>query len=61
MQEAYWRQYEQPNPLVVEYGNDVEGTAFADPSSRDPLAGSPWNLQVLCQTTPPHPPPHFPQ
>ena len=32
--------------MSVEYGNDVEGTGFSSPMSDDPLASSPWNLQV---------------
>lgn len=46
MQEAYWREVEACRGLSVEYGNDVEGTAFGRPTSADPLASSPWNLQV---------------
>ena len=33
------------NP-VVEYGNDVEGTAFCSPDAEDPLGSSSWNLQA---------------
>lgn len=33
------------NPLI-EYGNDVEGTAFCPPSDDDPLGSSSWNLQA---------------
>lgn len=37
-----------PSSLKVEYGSDVVGTAFAaNDSTDDPLASSPWNLQVI--------------
>ena len=34
------------DPAVVEYGNDVEGTGFAEPDTEDPLAKTDWNLRV---------------
>ncbi|KAK9817663.1 hypothetical protein WJX72_000349 [[Myrmecia] bisecta] len=47
----YWRHMYAlgDQPLTVEYGNDVEGTAFCSPESGDPLAQTAWNLQVLPQ------------
>ena len=33
------------NP-VIEYGNDVEGTAFCSADANDPLGSSSWNLQA---------------
>lgn len=33
----------------VEYGNDVEGTAFCDKDSDDPLGRSAWNMRVRSQ------------
>jgi len=46
----YWRQREMP-PVNgkydwVDYGNDVEGSAFTDHAS-DPLGSTKWNLKVL--------------
>ena len=36
------------NPLI-EYGNDVEGTAFCSADADDPLGSSGWNLEArLC-------------
>lgn len=50
-QADYWRQVSSPDNPVVEYGNDVEGTAFCAPDQQDPLGSSSWNLQVLCLLT----------
>lgn len=43
----YWRQRSMPNgkPFYVEYGNDVEGSAFLK-SDVPSVAGTRWNLQV---------------
>ena len=46
LQAAYWWQFDHGEALTVEYGNDVEGTAFAAPDSADPLGKTKWNLQV---------------
>ena len=46
LQAAYWWQFDHGEALTVEYGNDVEGTAFAAPDSGDPLGKTKWNLQV---------------
>lgn len=43
----YWRQMCSGDNPVVEYGNDVEGTAFCPPDADDPLGSTGWNLQVL--------------
>ena len=45
----YWKEMlrEGSGGLLIEYGSDVEGTAFADVSSGEQLAGSNWNLGVL--------------
>ncbi|KAL0054042.1 hypothetical protein WJX82_002859 [Trebouxia sp. C0006] len=43
----YWRQMCGNDNPVVEYGNDVEGTAFCPPDAEDPLGSTGWNLQVL--------------
>lgn len=32
--------------MLVEYGSDLEGSAFAQAGVEDPLARSAWNLQV---------------
>lgn len=45
-QADYWRQVSSNDNPVVEYGNDVEGTAFCTPDQQDPLGSSSWNLQV---------------
>jgi hypothetical protein len=42
----YWREWHGGNNLVVEYGNDVEGSAFSD-EEWDPLASSRWNFKTL--------------
>lgn len=42
----YWREMATNNSTMVEYGNDVVGSAFGD-NSHDPLAKTGWNLQVL--------------
>ncbi len=44
-QEDYWRERSSGTGISVEYGNDVEGTAF-DPGDR--LGGTGWNLNVRC-------------
>mmetsp|Transcript_22662 Transcript_22662/g.62918 ORF Transcript_22662/g.62918 Transcript_22662/m.62918 type:complete len:407 (-) Transcript_22662:1702-2922(-) len=42
----YWREWQGRSKLAVEYGNDVEGTAFSgDP--RDPLSSSRWEFGKL--------------
>ena len=33
----------------VQYGNDVEGTAFCDHGSEDPLGRTDWNMRVRCK------------
>ena len=43
MQAEYWRSRTERDGAFVEYGNDVEGSAF---SIRDPLGSTRWNLQV---------------
>lgn len=47
-QEAYWRHHAAAKSKLrpVEYGNDVEGTAFAEPDMACPLGSSAWNLAV---------------
>ncbi len=47
MQNEYWRQRKVASDLTVEYGNDVEGTAFCSPSEGDPLGSTDWNLQAI--------------
>ena len=54
-QAEYWRRRgnsdkENHGVTHVEYGNDVEGTAFCDPHSDDPLGRSPWNMRVSSQS-----------
>lgn len=51
MQAEYWRRRESTEHKVayVQYGNDVEGTAFCDHGSEDPLGKSDWNMRVRCQ------------
>ena len=45
-QAEYWReQLRGKGEEWVDYGNDVEGTAFAD-CGNDPLSNSAWNLNV---------------
>lgn len=46
MQCEYWRQRNITSDLTVEYGNDVEGTAFCSPGEGDPLGDTDWNLQA---------------
>lgn len=46
MQAEYWRQRKNSAEQVVEYGNDVEGTAFDSRNDGDPLSETDWNLQV---------------
>ena len=51
MQAEYWRRRgnsdkENGGVSYVEYGNDVEGTAFCDKDSDDPLGRSAWNMRV---------------
>jgi JmjC domain, hydroxylase len=43
LQAEYWRSRTERDGAFVEYGNDVEGSAF---SVRDPLGSTRWNLQV---------------
>ena len=44
----YWRQRLHGGGVeYVEYGNDVEGTAFSDPHEGDPLGSSKWNMRTL--------------
>ena len=43
LQAEYWRSRTERDGAFVEYGNDVEGSAF---SIRDPLGSTRWNLQV---------------
>ncbi len=45
-QTEYWRARKQHDGTFVEYGNDVEGSAFSARNSRDPLGSSRWNLQA---------------
>lgn len=42
-QAEYWRVRGEGGDAFVEYGNDVEGSAFC---GRDPLGSTPWNMQV---------------
>jgi hypothetical protein len=48
MQAEYWRRRKHRTTDIthVQYGTDVEGTAFASPDSQDPLGSSPWNMRV---------------
>ncbi len=46
LQADYWRQMCGNDNPVVEYGNDVEGTAFCPPDAEDPLGSTGWNLQA---------------
>lgn len=50
LQADYWRQMLGSDNPLIEYGNDVEGTAFCSADSNDPLGSSSWNLQArqLC-------------
>lgn len=48
LQAEYWRARAEASDAFVEYGNDVEGSAFCD---RDPLGSTPWNMQA-CPTPP---------
>jgi histone demethylase JARID1 len=44
----YWRQRLHGGEVEeVEYGNDVEGTAFSSHKDGDALGRSDWNMQVL--------------
>ena len=45
-QADYWRQMLSGDNPLIEYGNDVEGTAFCSADSGDPLGSSTWNLQA---------------
>lgn len=47
LQAEYWRSRTERDGAFVEYGNDVEGSAF---SIRDPLGSTRWNLQVGCDS-----------
>ena len=54
-QAEYWRRRgssdkENHGVSYVEYGNDVEGTAFCDVNSEDPLGRSSWNMRVRSQS-----------
>ena len=48
LQAEYWRRrkHRATDVTHVQYGNDVEGTAFASPDSQDPLGSGPWNMRV---------------
>ena len=46
LQADYWRQMCGNDNPMVEYGNDVEGTAFCLPDAEDPLGSTGWNLQA---------------
>lgn len=49
---AYWKERGATGqPSIIEYGNDVEGTAF---HPDDPLGSTAWNLNV--SSSPKHPP-----
>ena len=53
LQEAYWRHHAAAKAGVeVEYGNDVEGTAFAPRDLACPLGSSAWNLAVRAPSHP---------
>lgn len=47
-QAAYWKRRagKDKKAAYVEYGNDVEGTAFSKDKARDPLAKTDWNMRV---------------
>jgi len=47
-QREYWREREKAvgAPLLVEYGNDVDGTLFTE---EDRLGATRWNLNVSVQ------------
>jgi hypothetical protein len=49
VQLEYWRQRKIATDLTVEYGNDVEGTAFCAQHDGDRLGDSDWNLQASFQ------------
>ena len=51
MQAEYWRRRVSTENKIayVQYGNDVEGTAFCDHSSEDPLGRTDWNMRVRCK------------
>ena len=48
MQAEYWRRRVSTENKIayVQYGNDVEGTAFCDHGSEDPLGRTDWNMRV---------------
>ena len=52
VQADYWRQMLGSDNPLVEYGNDVEGTAFCSADADDPLGSSSWNLQARNQLCP---------
>ncbi|KAK9842710.1 hypothetical protein WJX74_001062 [Apatococcus lobatus] len=43
----YWRAASTSEPTQVSYGTDVEGSAFCQPHTGDPMGSSRWNLQTL--------------
>eukprot|EP00850_Spirogloea_muscicola_P014103 SM000099S25209 [mRNA] locus=s99:210318:215416:+ [translate_table: standard] len=46
VERAFWREYSRPAATHVEYGSDLEGTAFSALAT-DPLGASDWNLNKL--------------
>eukprot|EP00850_Spirogloea_muscicola_P016183 SM000129S26170 [mRNA] locus=s129:347986:353264:- [translate_table: standard] len=46
VERAFWREYRRPAATHVEYGSDLEGTAFSALAA-DPLGASDWNLNKL--------------
>eukprot|EP00850_Spirogloea_muscicola_P018267 SM000166S02448 [mRNA] locus=s166:30996:36046:+ [translate_table: standard] len=46
VERAFWREYNRPAATHVEYGSDLEGTAFSALAA-DPLGASDWNLNKL--------------
>ena len=57
IERMYWEEMGSDKEMEVEYGADLEGSAFST-SPDDPLGRSDWNLKVrLLNSTPP---PHFP-
>ena len=46
IEREYWRHCSSDKGVTVEYGNDIEGTAFPS-SKKDRLGRTPWNLREL--------------
>ena len=50
LQTEYWRAASTAEPIQVSYGTDVEGSAFCQPHTGDPMGSSRWNLQAWLAT-----------